>query len=271
VVDDGSSDNGPAAVRALQDARISCVSQVNQGVSAARNHGIALARGELVALLDADDIWQPDFLATVAGLARDFPEAGWFATGYRIQYPDGAPHDNRLRGIPAGFQRGILRDYFQVAMQSDPPVCSSTVAFRRAAIDKVGGFPKGVASGEDLLTWARLAIAYPLAYACETLATFHASGISRAPDCADPVGLALSSLARNYPDQSGLPAYVGLWFRMQAVKALRLGDRPTARSFAWKATWAAPNQWRNPYTLVLAWLPACLSARLDAWLRRLTN
>ena len=122
-----------------------------------------------------------------------------------------------------------------------------------------------------VLTWARLAVRFPLAYDCRALSTFYASGMSRAPDRADPVGLALSSLARDYPDQTGLPAYIGLWFRMQAVKALRLGDRPTARRFAWKATWSTPNQWRNPYTLILAWLPVCLSERLDAWLRRLKN
>lgn len=271
VVDDGSTDDGLACVRALQDARIRCVSQTNQGVSAARNHGIALARAELVALLDADDSWQPDFLATVASLARDFPEAGWFATGYRIQHPEGSPRDNRLLGIPAGFQRGILQDYFQVAMQSDPPAWTSAVMTRKDALNVIGGFPVGVTSGEDLLTWARLAVRFPLAYDCRALATFYASGISRAPDRGDHVGLALLSLARDYPDQMGLLDYLGLWFRMQAVKALRLGDRPTARRFAWKATRTAPNQWRNPYTLLLAWLPACLSARLDAWLRRLMN
>lgn len=271
VVDDGSTDEGPSRVRALADERIRCVSQTNQGVSVARNHGIALARAELVALLDADDTWQPEFLATVASLARDFPEAGWFATGYRIQYPNGAPHDNRLRGISAGFQRGILRDYFRVAMQSDPPVWTSAVMTRKDALNVIGGFPVGVASGEDLLTWARLAVRFPLAYDGRVLSTFYASGISRAPDRADPVGLALSTLASDYPDQTGLPAYLGLWFRMQAVKALRLGDRPTARRFAWKATRAAPNQWRNPYTLILAWLPDCLSERLDTWLRRLIN
>ncbi|MFM2007656.1 MAG: hypothetical protein RLZZ09_3311 [Pseudomonadota bacterium] len=267
VVDDGSTDAGAARLRALGDERICCVSQDNQGVSAARNRGIALARAELVALLDADDTWQPEFLATIVALARDFPQAGWFATGYRIQYPDGTPHDNRLRGIPADFRRGILPDYFQVAMQSDPPAWTSAVACRRAAIERVGGFPRGIGSGEDLLTWARLAVVYPLAYARQPLATFHASGIGRAPDAADPVGLALSDLTREHPEQSGLPAYLGLWFRMQAVKALCLGDGRLARRFAWKATRAAPGQWRNPYTLLLAWLPSGLSARLDAWLR----
>jgi glycosyltransferase involved in cell wall biosynthesis len=61
VVDDGSADDtlALAARHAAQDARIRVVSQPNQGVAAARNHGIRLARGALLAPIDADDLWSP--------------------------------------------------------------------------------------------------------------------------------------------------------------------------------------------------------------------
>ncbi|MDR0979790.1 MAG: glycosyltransferase [Candidatus Nomurabacteria bacterium] len=71
LVDDGSTDASATIGQAYakRDARICYVAQPNQGVSAARNHGLRLARGEFVAFLDADDALHPDFLATM--LAQD--------------------------------------------------------------------------------------------------------------------------------------------------------------------------------------------------------
>ena len=64
VVDDGCTDDTPQMLRDRRDPRIRMVRhERSQGVSAARNHGIAEARGEWVAFLDDDDLWAPDKLA----------------------------------------------------------------------------------------------------------------------------------------------------------------------------------------------------------------
>jgi glycosyltransferase involved in cell wall biosynthesis len=269
VVDDGSTDGGPALVRDLQDARIRVVSQANAGVSAARNRGIELARADLVGFLDADDLWLPGFLAAILALATDFPQARWFATGYEIRPAHGVAFTSRLRGPSADFSRGIMPDYFSVATESDPPVCSSATAVRRHAIQAIGGFPVGIGSGEDLLTWARLAVRYPLAYDARPLAVFVASGIERRPDLADRVGKALAQMVREHPGVPGLRRYLGLWYRMQAVMAMRFGLADTARQQAWLAVRHGPGQLRNPYTLLLALLPTAWRQALDTKARSL--
>lgn len=269
VVDDGSTDGGPALVRALNDERIRVVSQANAGVSAARNKGIECARADLVAFLDADDLWLPEFLASVLALQADFPEAQWFATGYQIRPANGAPFASRLRGATSNFTRGILPEYFCVAIASDPPVCSSATAVKRDAIQAIGGFPVAIGSGEDLLTWARLAVHYPLVYEAKALAVFVVSGIERRPDAADRVGSALAALMQLNPGTPGLLGYLGLWYRMQAVMAMRFNDATLARQRAWLAVRYGPGQLRNVYTLLLAVLPTPLRKALDSRARKL--
>ena len=87
VVDDGSTDRGVEVVQSFQDSRVRVIRQHNQGVNTARNQGIAAARGDLIALLDADDQWQPRFLETIVRLTQKFPQAGAFATNYQIVTP----------------------------------------------------------------------------------------------------------------------------------------------------------------------------------------
>jgi len=86
VVDDGSTDDGADVVRAFartSACEVRLVFQKNSGVSAARNAGLALAAGDLIALLDSDDFWHPSKLATQV---RHLEQEGSAAclTGYSI-------------------------------------------------------------------------------------------------------------------------------------------------------------------------------------------
>ena len=69
VIDDGSTDNSAEMIRSISDPRIHFYQQENHGVSYTRNRGIHMAKGEFIALLDADDEWFPDYLETVMELA----------------------------------------------------------------------------------------------------------------------------------------------------------------------------------------------------------
>lgn len=70
VVDDGSTDDTLRLIEEFRDPRIRVLSTENQGPSAARNAGLALAEGEFVAYLDSDNRWKPDFLGCMLAAAQ---------------------------------------------------------------------------------------------------------------------------------------------------------------------------------------------------------
>lgn len=171
VVDDGSTDGGASLVAEIQDRRLSLISRENGGAAAARNTGIAAATTPLVAFLDADDEWMPDFLAAVMQLAKEYPEAGLYATGYRRTFDDGRCLERTLR-LPGAKLTSISEKYLTYVQEGDYVLCSA-LAIRRCVLDHVGTFPEGLTIGEDIDLWARIALRFPVAYDARILATYH--------------------------------------------------------------------------------------------------
>lgn len=227
VVDDGSTDGGGEVVEQADDSRTRLIVQANQGVSAARNCGIEEARGEWVAFLDADDEWKPGFLATCISLTEQYPQCDVVATAYERRHTRGGTQPIVLNKTPDA-DNFILDNYFDVAASSDPPFCSISVMVRREALKTIGGFPQGIHQGEDLITWARLASEYKIAYSRKPEAIFHTSeaqsqGIPRrTPPANDIVGRELEKLYTCHPHVSGLPDYIAHWHKMRASMFLRL-------------------------------------------------
>jgi glycosyltransferase involved in cell wall biosynthesis len=75
VVDDGSTDDTPSRIASFNDSVI-YVRQKNQGVAGSRNTGIRKARGEFIAFLDGDDLWEPEKLSIQVAEARRYPNSG---------------------------------------------------------------------------------------------------------------------------------------------------------------------------------------------------
>jgi glycosyltransferase involved in cell wall biosynthesis len=222
IVDDGSTDNSSSVVSSINDTRIRLIHQNNAGVSAARNRGIAEANGEFVAFLDADDEWKPDYLATQAQLAEEYSQCDVFATNYEFCKDGGKVTSTIIRCLPFIGTSGILSNYFEVASNSHPPLWTSAVMVRKSAIESIGGFPFGIKSGEDLLTWARLACRYKIAYDTSVCATFifdekvfNEDQRNRRPETYDFVGKSLYELYKNNKSVIGLKSYVGLWHKMR--------------------------------------------------------
>lgn len=231
VVNDGSTDRSAAVVESLNDPRIRLVTQKNAGVSAARNRGIREARGEYIALLDGDDEWKPEFLETMTSLTEKYPHCEVFAGNYTQVDCNGRQSPTIINGIAFDGPDGILDNYFTVASQSNPPVWSSCVMTTKDVFDSVGGFPIGVRSGEDLLTWARIACRYKIAYSRLPLAYYNMGegyDFSNLPprnqDNDDPVGKGLEELLNMQGNIEGLSQYISLWHKMRASVALRYGE-----------------------------------------------
>lgn len=173
VVDDGSTDEGPTLVEKLEIENLRLIRQKNQGVSAARNRGIAEARYEYIAFLDADDEWLPLYLDEIAGLVNKYPEASFYGTSYQIvkagdKYVDAKIH--KLTSDPKGI---LIDDYFDIASRGDLPFMISSSTIKRSLLQLIGGFPEGEPIGEDQDLFCRAAIHTKMAYSINIHCLYH--------------------------------------------------------------------------------------------------
>ena len=181
VIDDGSTDGGGEVVRNFTDPRLFLFQQENMGVASARNRGIELARGELIAFLDADDEWKPGFLETMIALRKRFPQAGMYACAY-AQSRNNKVRISKVKEVPLSPWEGVMPGYFRSAALGDPPIHTSSVAIPREILLGVGGFPVGKRMGEDLDLWGRIALQYPVVFSWSTGGVYHQDAENRACD-----------------------------------------------------------------------------------------
>ncbi len=179
VVDDGSTDSGGDVVAAFSAPGLRLITQDNQGPSSARNRGVAESRGELIAFLDADDAWNPGFLQAILALQEQYPQAGAYATAYTIISPEGKEIQNNHRILPDA-HHGLIDNYYQTALHSPmPPIWTSATAVPRKVLGEIGGFPATEFLGEDLDTWLRIVLSYPIAWSSENLAIYYQNATNR--------------------------------------------------------------------------------------------
>ncbi len=150
VVDDGSDDGTDKVVEAVEDTRVRYVSHpTNRGGNAARNTGIRHARGDLIAFLDSDDVWEPDKLESqVEHLIRVGPEFG-FCTTWILRVDPFGQEISRIEPSPEG------RSPFQLWEGNDLGGFS-TVLVRKEALQRMGDLDESLASCQDWDCYLRL-------------------------------------------------------------------------------------------------------------------
>jgi glycosyltransferase involved in cell wall biosynthesis len=146
VVDDGSSDDIAGGL-ALFGEKVTLIRQENRGAGAARNAAAAVASGEFIAILDADDAYHPRRLEALAELSRRRPQLDLITTDARL--------------IVNGQATGTFADYTPFATENQRTAIFESCfvggwpAIRLSRFRGIGGFDESFRVGEDWDCWLR--------------------------------------------------------------------------------------------------------------------
>jgi glycosyltransferase involved in cell wall biosynthesis len=162
IVDDGSKDNGLEVVKQFTDRRIKIIHQENKGVSAARNTGIKAAQYELIALLDADDWWDREYLQEMVGLINEYPDVSIYGTQFtriineKVQLPEILLNNK---------EKYVKFDLIDVShKKARLPIHTSSVIIKKEMIEKVGYFDEKIYMFEDYDLFIRIALCSKVAF-----------------------------------------------------------------------------------------------------------
>lgn len=171
VVDSGSTDATPEVLEKYA-SRITAVRESNIGPSAARNRGVAVAKGEFVVFVDGDDLLATDCAEARVGLLETNPASEVVVGALRIVDAEGSP----IRNEGLGEATGAPLDHDTMLATMYGPTCGLTV--RRSAYEALGGFDESMMIAEDSDFVIRAAMRAPLRYDAEPRADYRQAGAS---------------------------------------------------------------------------------------------
>lgn len=173
IVDDGSTDNGLAKVKTIEDIRIKLFPTTNHGVSYARNYGIKKAKAEFIAFLDADDYWFSNHLETLKKMHNAFPRSGLYANAYSKKIGDFVINSTYKHISKKTDWMGVVEDYFASSVINSIAWTSAVMAPKKTII-QVGGFDENITlgAGEDTDLWIKIALKHQIAF-CNTVTALH--------------------------------------------------------------------------------------------------
>lgn len=166
VVGGKSNDGSENIVKSYSDSRIRIITETGTGVSSARNQGINAAKSELIAFIDADDEWKPEFLETIISLRKDYPNMGLYGTGYgykfrkKMRMPDTFGLSRDFRGVVSYFK---MWEIFG----------TSAMAIPKEVLLNVGLFNPSSFFGEDMELLSKIALRYQMAIDLKILSIYH--------------------------------------------------------------------------------------------------
>jgi glycosyltransferase involved in cell wall biosynthesis len=222
LVDDGSTDKTAEVVAPYVTRlgpKLKYIRQANAGLPAARNAAIRNSSAELLALLDADDVWLPERLAESVKCFEGRPEVG-LAYGFNSRIDaDGAVIDTFTKR-PRHAEGKIARYIYMRVVQLPCP----TVTFSRKAVDEVGMFDETLRATEDRDLWVRIAMKYDVALVPKVIALYRISPNAMTTDPERMLAAQQQFIEKHY----GRPGF-GAWERRVALGEIY---RQRAEAFA---------------------------------------
>ncbi len=260
VVDDGSTDQGPHVVSGYNDPRFRLVRQSNDGPGSARNRGIVEAQGEILAFLDADDEWLPDYLeGSIRFLDELDQNVVSVSSGY-IEFPAGVSRR------PMWEARGIKDGTFRLTPTTDPMIAIHGLAYmspwstvvRAHALRKWGGFydRDRCLFAEDAYLWLKFLLNETVSFRLTPAVNYHCEA---------------SELAKNYRsarpiepfllDPSDIEAVCPLELRSLLSKMLAIRAFKTACVLGYWGQWQGARSLVKRFYSTTYWnLPYCFPA-----------
>ena len=200
IVDDGSHDDTEEVISPyLKDARIRYMKQDNKGVAAARNRGLSMSTGNLVAFIDSDDIWEPDKLKIEVSIMDALPEVGivcsdfsavkgdtlienshirsYFSVldDYRLDYQDifSQQLDQYIEGLEKG-DKVYWGNVFETMLFGNF-ILTSTCLCRSVVFETIGVFDESLRAAEDYDLYLKISKTYPVALIAKQLIRYRYS------------------------------------------------------------------------------------------------
>lgn len=188
IVNDGSTDNTDEVIsKFLSNDKVRYINQSNTGQAIATNNGILAASGELIAFLDADDLWEPTKLEKQVRLfTRD--SVGVVYSRIRFMDEAGLPLDMKLEGKYYTPRSGHVTE----ALLFENFIPYSSTVVRKECFDKFGMFNPEYKNGLDWDLWLRISREYEFDFVDEYLLIYRighpgqlTSNVERSVRCAD--------------------------------------------------------------------------------------
>ncbi|MGH7787595.1 MAG: glycosyltransferase family 2 protein [Candidatus Binatia bacterium] len=151
AVDDGSTDDTLRQILAVDDPRLTCITQANRGLAAARNTGVRCARAPLIGFCDGDDVWFPPKAETQLAVMDAEPQVMLTFSYSAYLEEDGQPTGQLLL---TRCRRPTTRDLVARNHVGN----GSTPIVRRTGFERAGIFDEALESCEDIEMWVRLSV-----------------------------------------------------------------------------------------------------------------